>query len=580
MTRRSNKLRKPSPPKVLDPGSDNPPKSAASSPGGRAEAPASASKPAGSPSPSSSSPKQSAQPAAPAAPIRLEIEGRDERDARETAPRVEPPPERPRAREKFPSRETAPPAASTASAATSATAASSATAAPPADDDASEAETVIREAPALEAVRAAVADARARREASAGSVTEDDAAPPAPAGAKPAGGAPRPRRVRRRLTLGRKLLFLSIPYVLLFAALLGIEGYVRLTKPHIPSLQAFVEVVFEAIGTDNVQNEIYRGDPWLSWAFLPNHENSWWSWTTFSTNPQGIRYPEPLVGKWKRFRILCFGDSVTFGFRIPSTAQASRMTFDPTHRPYAFLMEDRLREVNSDDFVQVVPMGVPGYTTHQGLQWMRRDIGRYDPDVVTICYGFNDTQTRLQSDKETIPTGRFMIFQRWLMMRSQAMMHFVRWRENRARERAAAARAAEVERAEQAGLPPPLPTPPPAPVPRVSREDYVANCLAMAKVAREHGAKPVVLHPIYRDHLHEVDQALRIMDYARALEAACEAEGIPFLKIDELTVSDYWTNTVFFGENVHPNEYGHRLMATRILEFLYRRGMLGKLKID
>ncbi len=64
-----------------------------------------------------------------------------------------------------------------------------------------------------------------------------------------------------------------------------------------------------------------------------------------------------------------------------------------------------------------------------------------------------------------------------------------------------------------------------------------------------------------------------------ALRNAMHDAGIPYLEIPELTEQNYPENFMLFGELVHPNIRGHRLMEVRLLEFLARREMLWDLAV-
>ena len=64
-----------------------------------------------------------------------------------------------------------------------------------------------------------------------------------------------------------------------------------------------------------------------------------------------------------------------------------------------------------------------------------------------------------------------------------------------------------------------------------------------------------------------------------ALRNAMHDAGIPYLEIPELTEQNYPENFMLFGELVHPNQRGHRLMEVRLLEFLARREMLWDLAV-
>src|SRR5262249_38248563 len=77
-------------------------------------------------------------------------------------------------------------------------------------------------------------------------------------------------------------------------------------------------------------------------------------------------------------RIVCFGDSITFGYGAGD---------DET---YAFRL-GRLLEARN---VEVVNAGVTGFTSHQVRRLAHRLLPRLQADVATICIGWNDGNRR------------------------------------------------------------------------------------------------------------------------------------------------------------------------------------------
>lgn len=78
------------------------------------------------------------------------------------------------------------------------------------------------------------------------------------------------------------------------------------------------------------------------------------------------------------FRILVFGDSVTFGHGA---------RFETT---YPYLLERRLKAWRPDVQWEVWNMGVPGYNTRQELAYLQEVGPRFDPDLVVIGFYPND----------------------------------------------------------------------------------------------------------------------------------------------------------------------------------------------
>jgi lysophospholipase L1-like esterase len=122
-------------------------------------------------------------------------------------------------------------------------------------------------------------------------------------------------------------------------------------------------------------------DPERFWKLRPgvrieDLDNTFWQGCV--SNSLGYRSPEFTLQKPPdTIRVVCFGDSSTFGIgtRMEDTWPA--------------LLEVYLNESSEQKF-QVINAGVPGYTSHQGLQHMRQELDRLNPDVVFASYANND----------------------------------------------------------------------------------------------------------------------------------------------------------------------------------------------
>src|SRR5204862_1220499 len=101
-------------------------------------------------------------------------------------------------------------------------------------------------------------------------------------------------------------------------------------------------------------------------------------------------------------RIVCLGDSVTFGYRVPVVWPDKPTEYDPEWLPFPMLLEKQLRAANPNRQLDVITMAVPGYTSHQGLAWLRRDIDKLQPDLVVVSFGWNDASLSDVPDREAI----------------------------------------------------------------------------------------------------------------------------------------------------------------------------------
>jgi lysophospholipase L1-like esterase len=195
------------------------------------------------------------------------------------------------------------------------------------------------------------------------------------------------------------------------------------------------------------------------------------------------------------------------------------------------------------------------------------------PDLLTVSFGWNDASLSDATDREAIRTNWSSVAVRWLIDHSQAFAHATRW-----------LRARETKRSGTGE--------PPAyaggsdkwrvvtrPIARVSQVEYVNNMLAIESLARRQGAAVIVIAAPYRDHSAEAPEANLMWEYRAALGQTMRQRGIPFLEILELTEEAYPANEGWFGERIHPNHMGHRLMASELLKLIDSKRSLGDLTI-
>ena len=89
--------------------------------------------------------------------------------------------------------------------------------------------------------------------------------------------------------------------------------------------------------------------------------------------------------------------------------------------------------------------------------------------------------------------------------------------------------------------------------------------LEIARLAESHGARVVLVGTVYRDAVTDPPEAARIKETRDALRAAAGLRGVHYLEIPELTESA--NSQQLFGELIHPNHEGHRVMANALLKF-------------
>lgn len=356
----------------------------------------------------------------------------------------------------------------------------------------------------------------------------------------------------------RKLLYLSIIYGLFIVLLFAIEGITRLTLPHLSSLDLFVTTPEQRMQVATAeQSRIFEGDPLLLWRLKPNLDHQLWDFTVVSTNAQGLRTEYPTTTKPPgTFRIVCLGDSVTFGYRVPPVWPEKPTDYNAEWLPYPTLIEKQLRAANPTRRIEVFPMAVPGYTSRQGFLWLQRDIDTLQPDVVIASFGWNDASFSASADRHTINSRWYVVAIRWLIDRSQAFAHATQWLRKGSAQPVV-----------------------PKPVPRVTEMEYVSNFESIVRLTRAKQARMIVMGAPYRDSITNPPEAALMTSYRVALRESMQHDGVKYLEIPQLTEANAADNSVWFGELIHPNHMGHRLIASELLKLMAREQMLGDLNV-
>lgn len=116
-------------------------------------------------------------------------------------------------------------------------------------------------------------------------------------------------------------------------------------------------------------------------------------------------------------------------------------------------------------------------------------------------------------------------------------------------------------------------------MPRVSQHEYVDNFNAIVRLAKDHGAEVIVIGAPYRDSTTNPPEAQLMKQYRAWLKSDMAKSQTPYLEILELTEAAGSVNQGFFGELIHPNHIGHRLMASELLKLMSEQHLLGDLKV-
>ncbi|HET6891548.1 MAG TPA: hypothetical protein VFH31_10630, partial [Pyrinomonadaceae bacterium] len=162
----------------------------------------------------------------------------------------------------------------------------------------------------------------------------------------------------QNLSWKKRIAYAGVIYFAVILMLLAVEVVTRLALPHISSLDLFINTPQQkAQVADPKQSGIFEGDPLLLWRLKPNLNQVYWDFTPVSTNSQHLRIKPPHLSVNPQdlrsdhvvtskapgtLRIVCLGDSVTFGYRVPPVWPERPTDYDPTWLPYPMLLEKHL----------------------------------------------------------------------------------------------------------------------------------------------------------------------------------------------------------------------------------------------
>jgi len=208
---------------------------------------------------------------------------------------------------------------------------------------------------------------------------------------------------------------------------------------------------------------IHQSDPELLWKFRPRLHQP-----LFVTNSQGllsandIEYEKPP----NTIRILLLGDSSPVGLGLAGRDEALG---ELTVHALADKWRGRKR-------IELLNAAVSGYTTEQGLRYLRNEGLKYQPDFIVCYFGNNDASINgYLTDREVFAA------QGWAQEARAVLYHFALYR----MMRNVLSPVLHARREEANGLP----------TVRVTSAEYGENLSAIADLARDAGARVILVNP-------------------------------------------------------------------------------------
>ncbi|MDF1661333.1 MAG: GDSL-type esterase/lipase family protein [Planctomycetota bacterium] len=330
----------------------------------------------------------------------------------------------------------------------------------------------------------------------------------------------------------RKLLFSIIPSLFLAGA---IEGGARLVEHH-QSPSRWDEVKELTIYLDKgLATDVFGPHPSRFWSFKKNIElpekqhHLWWG---FVSNKNGYRNKTLPQKDFKGLKVLALGDSTTFGAGVAHD------------KAWPYVLDSLLDKETPS---QVRNLGVPGYTSHQGLDLLREQLEQSTtPDIVVINFGNNDGWYWGNRSDRDYEEARDL--QSWLDY--SALYRVMAPKETEAQKSPDSNWSAKVF-GEGAGERKNW-------VPRVPVDHYLENYEAMIDLCRKRKITVIlVVWPWQERILGDYDPRSDYHDAARSLESR---DGV-FVIDPELY---FWASSfgsALYIDKVHASDLGHVLFA-------------------
>lgn len=125
--------------------------------------------------------------------------------------------------------------------------------------------------------------------------------------------------------------------------------------------------------------EVFDKDKELFWRMRPDQTvtSQFFEGKTYRINRQGFRGDDFRPAK-TGLRVAVLGNSCSFGWGVA------------TERTFAFLLQEKLRQLPGLQTAEVYNFSVPGYTSFQGERNYRLAVRPYRPDILLVTFGWND----------------------------------------------------------------------------------------------------------------------------------------------------------------------------------------------
>jgi lysophospholipase L1-like esterase len=313
------------------------------------------------------------------------------------------------------------------------------------------------------------------------------------------------------------------------------------------------------------KNVFFIWDRYLLWKGRPNvigqaHIGPRGVLGEMRFNSLGFRSPE--ISKIKNTdlkRIVCMGDSSTFGWIIYC------------EDAYPSILGNLLSSHLPNKY-EVINVGIPGYSSFQGLIQLEKVVLDLKPDIISFLYGRNDSwYLKGQRDKENYEFNTsFMGRTRELLLHSKIYIlleNIMFSLENKFQ--------GNMQQKQIIRVPP---------------EEFEINITKMIEIMSKSNIKPVIINHYW---LLQGDSDFEMSPYNAILDSIGKKNDISTLNTKELFLRAYdkikndkgyldamkarfpegrWDDQnylhIFYADNCHPTQYGHYLIAVALARII------------
>ena len=350
---------------------------------------------------------------------------------------------------------------------------------------------------------------------------------------------------------GKTVLYAAVAVLLGLSAIEAVSAVIWFSI--VPRrLEAQAEEVPVRFGMVNFP-DIVEKDPWLFWQLKPNTTAplDQGKMTGFISNRDRMRNPDlPVERGSNEFRVLSLGDSSTFGWGVLY------------QEAYPTVLAELLREALPELEIHVLNAACSGYSTHQGLEMLKRRGLKYRPDVVTIWFGWNDSVTwDGMTDAE-----HARLFAREHLLDFSATYRVLSYALRRRTHDSVGEERHETR----------------ARLPRMPVAEYQARLREMVELARANqiapgrGARVVLIQGCFRSQIRSARKSEGRFEpdqHQKAMAEVAEQLDVPMLSLcDELYQAGMRTKD--FLDNGHRNPAGLRVVADALFALLVEQDML------